>query len=68
MGESAPGALVEIRYRTPPELGGQPAPHFVLATQLDPRRRVIVHDPLRGRRALEAEQPLDQVLGAYEFY
>ncbi len=60
--------IVEIRYRAPPELGGQVAPHFVLAVGLDTRRNVVVHDPLRGRRTLDESEPFDQVVNAYQIF
>ena len=60
--------IVEIRYRAPPDLGGQVAPHFVLAVGLDARHRVVVHDPMRGRRTLDETQPLDRVVNAFQIF
>lgn len=60
--------ILAIRYLAPPELGGQVAPHFVLAVGLDARGRALVHDPLRGRRALDEKNPLDRVVDAFELF
>lgn len=59
--------IVQIRYDAPPSVGGGIGPHYVLLTGKDPRGRYVVHDPLRGRRALDPQRsPLDAIEHAYQ--
>ena len=62
------GREVQVAWRKPPELGVRVNQHFVLAVGKDPSGRVLVHDPLKGRRVLDPAQPLDRIDWAGQMY
>lgn len=61
--------IAQIRYHVPPSIGGGIGPHYVLLVGKDARGRVMVHDPLVGRRPLDPKRSrLDVIEHAYQIY